>query len=403
MSKTQCRGPLLSIVMPTRNRHRYATSAVRSILLSIPCSELELIVQDSSDSRVLEEHLGSSMQDARLRYSYTPPPLSGVDNFNIAAHRATGEYVCFIGDDDGVNPEIMAATQWAMENGFDALTPTLPALYYWPDFETKYRGRTHAGRLYIGSFSGRQLQPNPEAEVRRCIRVACQTFAGMPKVYHGIVRRQVLDEVRRRTGEYFGGASPDMYAAVCTAAVARRVCLLDYPLILPGSSAASTAGSSARRRHHGQLDTVPYLRRGVLDNWPAVIPRFYSVETVWAQAAIEALRAIGRADLIPDFNVPLLHAKCAIAHPDYLFTIISCYCRSLPRARRKKALAAVRLAFALVSATSEWARHAYCRLMNPAPLPGATTIGGLLNIEDATRALADQLHRTGRKFDPGMT
>ncbi len=48
--------PLLSVVIPSRNRMDYAKSAIRSVL-SIPCSELELVVEDNSDSNQLETRI----------------------------------------------------------------------------------------------------------------------------------------------------------------------------------------------------------------------------------------------------------------------------------------------------------------------------------------------------------
>ncbi len=102
--------PLLSVVIPTRNRQKYAISSIVSIL-RIPDPYLEIVVQDNSDSRDLQELLRRNVQDSRLRYNYTPDPLSFIGNFNEAVRLATGDYLCFIGDDDGVNPEIMEPTR----------------------------------------------------------------------------------------------------------------------------------------------------------------------------------------------------------------------------------------------------------------------------------------------------
>ncbi|MNT58405.1 Spore coat polysaccharide biosynthesis protein SpsA [compost metagenome] len=57
--------PLLSIIIPTRNRKEYAASAIRSIL-SIPSEDFELIVQDNSDNDELLALLASQAHDTRL-------------------------------------------------------------------------------------------------------------------------------------------------------------------------------------------------------------------------------------------------------------------------------------------------------------------------------------------------
>lgn len=72
---------MLSIVIPTRNRANYTMPTIKNIL-SIFSSQLELIVQDSSDTRVLEELVNSNISDSRLRYSYSEPLVIAVANYS---------------------------------------------------------------------------------------------------------------------------------------------------------------------------------------------------------------------------------------------------------------------------------------------------------------------------------
>ncbi len=389
--------PLLSVVIPTRNRMKYAIPAIRSIL-RIPSNELELIIQDSSDSDALGVFIQANIGDPRLHYNYSKPPVSGVDNFNIAARFATGEYVSFIGDDDGINPEIMIATQWAKVHDLDAMTPSLCATYYWPDFETRYRGLSHAGRLYLGSFSGAVSFPDMRSEMQKCVHRAGQDFVGLPKVYYGIVKRQCLVQINEQTGVYFNGASPDIYSALAVASLAERVCTIDYPLFVPGSSIASTAGDSARGKHIGRLEEIPHLNARVVHEWPEFVPRFYSVETVRAEAAIKALTAMNRNDLVREFNFPLLHAACAVAHIDHLPQILHSLYRSLHLANNGQALGTLHFVWATLVTLGKRAGYVADRLVHPAPLQRATSIAGLTNIEEAVQALSDQLSASGRTF-----
>jgi glycosyltransferase involved in cell wall biosynthesis len=132
MTSPEKNSPLLSIIIPTRNRQKYAISAIISIL-SISAPDLELVVHDNSDSRDLEEYIRNNINDTRLRYHYTSAPQSMVDNWDAAVGLTSGKYLCLIGDDDGVNPEIIEATRWADMNDIDALKPTVSASYLWPE------------------------------------------------------------------------------------------------------------------------------------------------------------------------------------------------------------------------------------------------------------------------------
>src|SRR6266487_3404385 len=103
---------LLTIAIPTRNRREYAVACIRCVLRT-SSQDLEVVVQDNSDSDELGRSLQEQFTDERLRYAYEGGRMSVVENCNRALSRATGEYVTLLGDDDGVNPEIIDAVRWA--------------------------------------------------------------------------------------------------------------------------------------------------------------------------------------------------------------------------------------------------------------------------------------------------
>ena len=95
--------PLVSVVLPTKNRARTVGAAVRSVLGQTH-SRLELIVVDdgsTDDTRAVLEALG----DARLRILPLPESrgASGARNAGIAA--AQGEWIAFQDSDDLWLPE----------------------------------------------------------------------------------------------------------------------------------------------------------------------------------------------------------------------------------------------------------------------------------------------------------
>ena len=70
--------PLISILIATKNRQKYCLSAVESIL-SLSDNNIEVVVQDNSDDKSLQDMLQPFMQDSRMIYRYTPPPFSSID------------------------------------------------------------------------------------------------------------------------------------------------------------------------------------------------------------------------------------------------------------------------------------------------------------------------------------
>ena len=75
--------------------------------------------------------------DSRLVYNYTPPPFTSIENFNKVISLSKGKYLCFIGDDDCVSPEIFKTVRWANKNNIDSIVPSLSSIYWWPDGYSK--------------------------------------------------------------------------------------------------------------------------------------------------------------------------------------------------------------------------------------------------------------------------
>ena len=389
---------ILSIVIPTRNRFSYVKSAIRSVL-AIGSPEIELVIQDSSDGSDLEKWISSNIHDKRLVYNYTKPPLSMTDNFNNAVGLATGEYVCVIGDDDGVNPEIVAAAYWARDNSLDAVAPSLSgASYCWPDFCSRDYGQDHAGKLFVNKFTGEIAFPNIDAEMVKCARSAGQNKFGLPKPYFGLIRRSCFLKVKEVVGCFFQGVSPDVFGALTNANYMKRVCIIDYPLVVPGSSGGSNSGRSALGRHKGNLKDDPHMDGYDMSQWPEGVPEFFSVQTVWAEAAVAALHAVRRNDLLAKFNWELLHALCIVYHPDYLTITIRSF-RTVVRRYKPNYLWIYGnlIKNVLLVSLKRIARFIYRKLF---PNRGVREkqFGCVDNIESAVYELTAYLNRSGYSF-----
>jgi glycosyltransferase involved in cell wall biosynthesis len=305
--------PLLSIVIATRNRIPYAISAIQSIL-EITDSRLELVVQDNSESRDLESYVRENIKDNRFRYRYTPPPFSSIDNFNAALELSTGEYLCLIGDDDGVNPEIMEAAAWAKKNDVDALTPRIISSYLWPNtgIPSGILAKVYGSELSILTFTGKMFIVDVKREVIKLMRNGGVYYFSfnLPKLYHGLVRRRCMNDIHEKIGTYLGGLSPDIFSVLAISEVAEKVIIIDYPLTIPGICPDSTSVAHLKGKHTGRIEDAPHFRDRGEYHWCELVPKIYSPETIWVDSGIAALRAMGRDDIIQELNLPKLAAYC---------------------------------------------------------------------------------------------
>jgi hypothetical protein len=324
--------PLLSIVIPTRNRAKYARSSIQSIL-KIPARGMELVIQDNSDDGELKEFV-DSLRDPRVKYNWDKDQVDVIRNFERGAELATGLYITFLGDDDGVNPELLDAVSWCNEMGIEAIVTSRPVQYRWPDHRYRYYRSFFSGSLELSPFSGEMAWPDPDAELCLCARAAGSSSARLPRVYYGAVKRSCFDALKDRTGTHFPGPSPDLASAIALGTVVKKICWADYPLFVPGASGLSTAGLGAMKKHIGRLEDWPHLPAKSVKDWSPLVPRFFGGSTIWGEDVVQALKATGREDLLTEFNVPLLHAMCAVFYPKGILITLRNFYPALKQVRK---------------------------------------------------------------------
>lgn len=394
--------PLLSVVIATRNRIHYAISAIQSIL-EIPDPRLELVVQDNSESRELEAYVRENIKDIRFEYRYTPPPFSSIDNFNAALELATGEYVCLIGDDDGVNPEIMEAASWARSENVDCLAVKNKANYLWQGTGVSSTLFTKAGAaLTVSEFSGSIWRANPENEMRKLVRNGGVYYLefDLPKLYHGLVHRRCLAAMYEKTGAYLGGLAPDIFASLAIACVSDRLAVTDYPLTIPGACGASTSiTEGAIKRHSKKLEDAPHLRDRGEYHWCELLPRVYTPETIWVDSAVAALRAMGRDDLVQQLNLPRLAAYCIGANRGVTWPVLRDLFPAMRIRRENPASGAIRFAWSLLTGPgAKFAQRAWNRFLLIVGTRAIHRIDGLVNMVEVSHALTRYLKENGRSF-----
>jgi glycosyltransferase involved in cell wall biosynthesis len=318
---------LVSVIIPTKNRSEYAINCICSIL-NFEYNNFELVVVDNSDDDLLQNWIYSKISDSRLKYIRENDFLTVVENFQIGIDNANGEYVCTIGDDDGLNPEIIELVEWAKKNNIDAVTPKFIADYIWPDLNHEKNNSVRGGSLKIKKFSQRIVFLNVEKGLNQLSSTCGMDLADsfyIPKIYYGIIKNDVLKKAKNEIGTNFPGVSPDLSGAIVASAYINKYCVIDYPIFIAGSSIKSTAGSSNLKKHHGSLNDQKHISRDAIASWPKQIPNIFSVETVWSQSAYMSLKAIRRDDLVANYNFPRIYASLLMFNRSYYKYVITSF------------------------------------------------------------------------------
>lgn len=315
--------PLLSILIPTRNRVETAIDSVNQAR-SLKLEDTEIVVQDCGSDDRLGRLISESGEHGAVNYAHSSAPLSMTDNYNAAVSRAQGRYVVLVGDDDAVLPYLRTAAEWLSQREVNAMAYRWRASYFWSDFPDPVL----AGKVGMQTLSGRLEWLDPESSLQNSLRWNGGKYhQELPKLYHGLVSMKALRALRDKSGTYFSSTIPDYYIAHALCSVVGRYALLDFPLTLPGACGKS---NSARYRvtdnitHHlAEFDSV---------EWPERFPISHSVPATVAGAMLKALQLTGRTDLEDSFRLELLYAN----------TILQDRTRVLQHFRRLRSVAGAR-------------------------------------------------------------
>lgn len=99
--------PLVSIVLPTRDRPTLLRRAVASVLAQTE-RDFEIIVVDNSTRGDALAEAATELADARVRIVPAPAARNAAEARNLGLVRATGTYVSFLDDDDAYRPDKIA-------------------------------------------------------------------------------------------------------------------------------------------------------------------------------------------------------------------------------------------------------------------------------------------------------
>lgn len=303
--------PLLSIAVPTKNRYFYLYHLI-GLIASFKSDEIEMVIQDNSDNNSEFLDTISLEKYPFISYFYETKPLSQAGNSDYAVRNSKGEYICFIGDDDGVTKDILDCCKWMKINKIECALPERID-YYWPNEES---GST--GLLKTPYFTREIKECDSLEALKKLLQRGCVDRGDIPFLYQGIVKKETLDRIWDRCGTYFPGASPDIANGVSLCMVSKKFVTISTPLIIGGVSKYAAGGINSLK-HHAETDLskVSQLPSNISDIWCDRIPKIWTNPTIWCESVVEALNAWNRNDLINQLNFEKLYEYFAVYYKPY--------------------------------------------------------------------------------------
>lgn len=375
--------PLLSIAIPTKNRYEYLIPCLRTLItLKQKFDSIEIVVQDNnSDNDQFLEFLNSNSR--YISYHHTPESISVVDNCDLAIANCTGEFICFIGDDDSVPDAIVDVCRWMHDNDIESCLGTI-ARFNWPDMQFlrhQFKNLSIPGpKRYTG--------PRDVNTIRNTVlRKGGIEMMDLPKVYHAIVSRKALLRLKQTCGSFFPGPSPDMANAIGLTLILKNHIIIDTPVIVSGFSFKSTGGQGSRGAHHGRIEDISHLPKDTAAQWDERIPRYWTAETIYAESILKAITRCGFNQYTDLFNFPALYAAIAMYHTS-LFNIV------LPFINTGNFMyVATRYIQIFLKRSGNFIKNILETKLN---ISSQTTFDNVSNIEDAVRIVNEHSRTSGR-------
>jgi len=299
--------PLLSIVIPTKNRYETLMLVINYLLQNIPSNDLEIVIQDNSDSNNHFLNYLSKIKDRRLKYFYNPDSLSVIENSDLSIKNSTGEYVSFIGDDDSVMPYLVDLTIWMKKNNYAILKANKP-VYNWKGQKKSYLSNDDSGSLILKKFNYKIKHRSTREGIKHTLKKGGTSMAKLPCLYHGIVKRQLLNLIYIKSNTYFPGPSPDMSNGIAISLFSDSFIYVDFPVFISGKSSKSTGGQGILHKHVSKIDEVKHLPVNTSKKWSEKIPKYWTGPTIWAESTIKALESLEKFDYIDKFRYSYLYA-----------------------------------------------------------------------------------------------
>ena len=309
----------LSIVIPTRNNHYLISQQLKCFLDWPSLNDLEIIIHDNSDLRFEDKTLLSKFENSCLKYIHYPQSMTMKENLEKGFLNCSGKYVTVIGDDDLVTPKILDDLAQLEREELDGCYYPNISSFLWPKVNS-FWFRDNNNGTFIESKKRKKLYVNVKKNLKKIMHMGGTEYLEfLPSVYHGVIKRRLLQKIYDDIGTLFPGPSPDISNAVLNAVYGNKFFTSNNSSIISGARLGSGSAEGYMKKHHGNFEE----RKNVFGDKKIneQIPKFFCNKTIWSQSVDETLRAINTKNL--NINYDYLHASCLIFHPKYFLEVIT--------------------------------------------------------------------------------
>ena len=201
----------LSVVIPTRNRTETLLHTLRTCVAQ-EFDDCEFVVSDNDNPPAVRQVVGR-IADRRVKYVRTPRLLAMSDSWDFALAQASGEYVTFLGADDGLLPHALPEIDRLLRMLNVPVLRWESVCYNWPDLPVQDQAAANEMLIPLKQFNYYHAIHGRSAAALIPEAVNCRTsYAELPTMYCSAIHHTLVERLRARTGRVFQSQSPDVYS-----------------------------------------------------------------------------------------------------------------------------------------------------------------------------------------------
>jgi glycosyltransferase involved in cell wall biosynthesis len=247
-----------TVIIPTRERADTLEWSLKTCTTQ-DYDNFEIIVSDNFSQDHTREIVEAN-KDNRIRYINTGKRISMTSNYEFALSYATGDYVCIIGDDDGIMPNALhELNKVLLGTEIEAISWKKPVYIWNQHYKSELKNTLQISlksnfRKYDSKETVKELLAFKPGAKLNYNDLAC--------LYHGFIRRDTINKLRLPDGRFFNSTLPDVYASVAVSCAVESFYQTDVPYSLHGISKHSTGHFSEKsqslQKFLSEIDIPPH-------------------------------------------------------------------------------------------------------------------------------------------------
>ena len=234
-----------SIIIPVLNGEKYLPSCVETIV-SQNFSDYELIISDDHSTDGTSAYL-STIVHPNVTVIHPPEGLSMTEHWEWALSQARGEWLMFVGQDDGLQLYFFRLAQRLTEIAHKENLRTIMserAYFFWKDCEFVY------GDIAVGYHARNATKIHDFRYEAIKALLGLQTYFDLPEMYTtSLFHRDIVSEAKQKQqGRLLSTHPQDANLAAIACSLEKRYLMSSIPLGWVGSSQKSAGMAVSYRK-----------------------------------------------------------------------------------------------------------------------------------------------------------